>query len=210
MGLTFLPAKRSLWIMAHKPKQFARVEDDALLRGRGRFVDDAAVAGQAVGLFVRSPHAHARITAIDVAVARKAPGVIAVLTGPRSSRLGVASVSRHPPIAAGRSQPARGAATAGAGGRSRDACRQSGGAGGRRDDGGGAGRGRAGRGHLRGAARGHFARGCNQGRRTAALAGGIGQYRARLGRVLWSTRTAPKTKEIERIFARAQRSLACE
>ena len=103
MGLTFLPAKA--FIMDHSPqaKQFARVEDDALLRGRGRFVDDAAVAGQAVGLFVRSPHAHARITAIDVEVARKAPGVIAVLTGPEVVNLGVASVSRHPPIAGGRS-----------------------------------------------------------------------------------------------------------
>ncbi len=90
--------------MDHSPqaKQFARVEDDALLRGRGRFVDDAAVAGQAVGLFVRSPHAHARITAIEVATARKAPGVIAVLTGPDVVDLGIASVTRHPPIAGGR------------------------------------------------------------------------------------------------------------
>ena len=38
--------------------------------------------GQAVGLFVRSPHAHARITAIDVAAARKVAGVITALTGP--------------------------------------------------------------------------------------------------------------------------------
>ena len=82
---------------------FARVEDDALLRGRGRFVDDAAVAGQAVGLFVRSPHAHARIAAINIDAARKVAGVVAVLTGPDVVNLGVASVSRHPPIAAGRS-----------------------------------------------------------------------------------------------------------
>ncbi len=84
-------------------KKFARVEDDALLRGRGRFVDDVPVAGQAVGHFVRSPHAHARIRRIDVAAARKAPGVIAVLTGADVVNLGIASVSRHPPIAAGRS-----------------------------------------------------------------------------------------------------------
>src|SRR5215472_7231479 len=83
-------------------KPFARVEDDALLRGRGRFVDDAPVAGQAVGLFARSPHAHARITAIDVAAARKAPGVIAVLTGADVVNAGITSVTRHPPIAGGR------------------------------------------------------------------------------------------------------------
>ena len=82
--------------------QFARVEDDALLRGRGRFVDDAQEPRQAVGLFVRSPHAHARIKAIDVEAARKAAGVIAVLTGPDVAGLGIASVTRHPPIAGGR------------------------------------------------------------------------------------------------------------
>jgi carbon-monoxide dehydrogenase large subunit len=83
-------------------KPFARVEDDALLRGRGRLVDDAPVDGQAVGLFVRSPHAHARIKTIDVAAARGATGVIAVLTGPDVVNFGVTSVSRHPPIAGGR------------------------------------------------------------------------------------------------------------
>src|SRR5436309_8654538 len=93
--------------MDHSPKaeKFARVEGAALLRGRGRLVDDAGVAGQAVGLFVRSPHAHARITAIDAAAARKAPGVIAVLTGPDVVKAGIASVARHPPIAAGRGGP---------------------------------------------------------------------------------------------------------
>jgi len=85
-----------------QPKPFARVEDDALLRGRGRFVDDAPVAGQAFGLFVRSPHAHARIKAVNVAAARGATGVIAVLTGPDVVNLGVTSVSRHLPIAGGR------------------------------------------------------------------------------------------------------------
>ena len=93
--------------MDHGPKaeKFARVEDDALLRGRGRFADDAAVAGQAVALFVRSPHAHARIRAIDVTAARALPGVIAVLTGPEVVKAGITSVSRHPPIAAGRAGP---------------------------------------------------------------------------------------------------------
>ena len=47
-----------------------RVEDDALLRGQGRFIADARLDNQAFGCFVRSPHAHARIVAID-AEARK-------------------------------------------------------------------------------------------------------------------------------------------
>ena len=57
-----------------------RVEDDALLRGRGRFVEDAPQANQAHAVFVRSPHAHARIRAIEAGAARSANGVVAVLT----------------------------------------------------------------------------------------------------------------------------------
>jgi carbon-monoxide dehydrogenase large subunit len=58
----------------------ARLEDPALLTGRGRFVDDIKVAGALHACFVRSPHAHARIRSIDTAAARAMPGVHAVLT----------------------------------------------------------------------------------------------------------------------------------
>ncbi len=58
-----------------------RKEDFRLLTGRGSFSDDINAAGQAHAHMVRSPHAHARITAIDIAAARAAPGVLAVLTG---------------------------------------------------------------------------------------------------------------------------------
>src|SRR5436190_10802221 len=58
-----------------------RVEDDRLLTGRGRFTDDEAEARQAWCAFVRSPHAHARIAAIQTKSASHAPGVLAVLTG---------------------------------------------------------------------------------------------------------------------------------
>ena len=47
-----------------------RVEDDALVRGLGRFVEDTPQPGQAHAVFVRSPHAHARIASIDTS-ARK-------------------------------------------------------------------------------------------------------------------------------------------
>ena len=58
-----------------------RFEDPRLLRGQGRFVNDVNLHGQAHAVFVRSPHAHAKIRSIDVEVAKKAPGVAAVLTG---------------------------------------------------------------------------------------------------------------------------------
>ena len=59
-----------------------RVEDEALLRGRGRFIDDLApVPGAMDAALVRSPFAHARISRIDVSAALGSPGVVAVLTG---------------------------------------------------------------------------------------------------------------------------------
>ena len=58
-----------------------RTEDPRLLRGKGRFVDDFNMPHQAYAVFVRSPHAHAEIVAIDVAAASDMPGVSAILTG---------------------------------------------------------------------------------------------------------------------------------
>ena len=59
-----------------------RVEDAALLSGRGRFIDDLGVRPDTqYAAMLRSPHAHADIVAIDTAAARRAPGVVAVLTG---------------------------------------------------------------------------------------------------------------------------------
>jgi aerobic carbon-monoxide dehydrogenase large subunit len=64
----------------HFGARVARLEDPALLTGRGRFVDDIKLAGALHACFVRSPHAHARILAIDVSAARVMPGIHAVLT----------------------------------------------------------------------------------------------------------------------------------
>ncbi len=59
-----------------------RVEDAALLTGRGRFIDDLGVRPDTLhAAILRSPHAHARICAIRAEAARRAPGVAAVLTG---------------------------------------------------------------------------------------------------------------------------------
>lgn len=57
-----------------------RFEDRRLLRGRGRFQNDVNLPGQAHAVVLRSPHAHARIGALDTAPALTAPGVLAVLT----------------------------------------------------------------------------------------------------------------------------------
>ena len=70
-------------------KSIARVEDDALLRGKGRFSDNVAQQGQLYACFVRSPHAHASIARIDVSAAAAMPGVAAVLTGAELVRAGV-------------------------------------------------------------------------------------------------------------------------
>ncbi|RUT28886.1 xanthine dehydrogenase family protein molybdopterin-binding subunit [Arsenicitalea aurantiaca] len=58
-----------------------RVEDKRFITGRGRYVADHAVPGQAHAAIVSSPHAHARILGLDVSAAAAAPGVLAVLTG---------------------------------------------------------------------------------------------------------------------------------
>ena len=58
-----------------------RKEDLRLVTGRGCYSDDFNFPDQAYGAAVRSPHAHALISCIDVAAARAMPGVLAVLTG---------------------------------------------------------------------------------------------------------------------------------
>jgi len=56
-----------------------RKEDDALIRGKGRYTDDHAPAAMMLALVLRSPHAHAKFT-IDATHARSLPGVAAILT----------------------------------------------------------------------------------------------------------------------------------
>ena len=57
-----------------------RLEDGALLLGKGRFVDDIGSAGVRHAAFVRSPHPHAAVRRIDAETACALPGVHAVLT----------------------------------------------------------------------------------------------------------------------------------
>ena len=80
----------------HEDKH-VRVEDNVLVRGRGRYMADAPLPNQAYAHFVRSPHAAAKIVKVDTAAAEKAPGVIGVLTA--KDMTGVGSLGRHPPVA---------------------------------------------------------------------------------------------------------------
>src|SRR5947207_3886954 len=66
-----------------------RVEDASLLTGRGRFIDDIGVPpGTLHAAVLRSPHPHAIIRAIDVAAARAARGVTAVITAAEVTAFG--------------------------------------------------------------------------------------------------------------------------
>jgi carbon-monoxide dehydrogenase large subunit len=75
-----------------------RLEDNALVRGAGRFVDDARFPNQTFAVFVRSPHAFARIVSIDTTTARASKGVLAVLTAADMNEAGLKTAGRHPPL----------------------------------------------------------------------------------------------------------------
>jgi aerobic carbon-monoxide dehydrogenase large subunit len=70
-------------------RSVSRIEDDALLRGEGRFSDNVSVSGQLHACFVRSPHPHARIAGIDTRAANAMPGVGLIVTGADLLRAGV-------------------------------------------------------------------------------------------------------------------------
>jgi carbon-monoxide dehydrogenase large subunit len=67
-----------------------------VLTGRGRYVDDIVVPGMLTAAFARSDVARARITKLDVSVARSAPGVIAVLTASDLNHLLAGPMSATP------------------------------------------------------------------------------------------------------------------
>ncbi len=71
----------------------SRFEDPRLLRGKGRFIDDINLPGQAYAYILRSPHAHAVIRSIDLRAARQAPGVVAIYTGEDIDRDGLGTMT---------------------------------------------------------------------------------------------------------------------
>ena len=81
-----MAAKTPPWL----GQSIERVEDAALLTGRGRYIDDLGVRpGTLQAAILRSPHAHATIRSIDTAAARAAPGVAAVLVGADVTQMSV-------------------------------------------------------------------------------------------------------------------------
>jgi carbon-monoxide dehydrogenase large subunit len=67
--------------MSYAGQPLKRLEDPRLLTGHGAFVDDIRLPDMLHACVLRSPHAHARLRAIDVEAARRLDGVVAVLTG---------------------------------------------------------------------------------------------------------------------------------
>lgn len=65
-----------------------RLEDPRLLTGGGRYTANAMPDGVLHAVFLRSPHAHARITAVDAEAARAMPGVAAIFTATETRSLG--------------------------------------------------------------------------------------------------------------------------
>ena len=58
-----------------------RKEDFRFVTGKGQYTDDISRPGETRALFIRSPHAHAKIKRVDAKAAAAMPGVLAVLTG---------------------------------------------------------------------------------------------------------------------------------
>lgn len=75
-----------------------RLEDERLLTGQGRYIDDRPEESALWMVLLRSPHAHARIRSIDVAEAKAAPGVVAVYTGAQLVAEGVGALPAPPPL----------------------------------------------------------------------------------------------------------------
>ena len=117
-----------------------------LMQGRGQYVSDVVLPRMAHVVYLRSPHAHARIAAIDATDAKRMPGVVAVVTGAELAEVCTPWVGVLSHLKGLKSAPqhaiavdARLLAGRGGGGRRRP------------DAGGGGGCGRAGRRRVRGA-----------------------------------------------------------
>src|SRR5207237_10929751 len=84
--MTTKPAHREILSVLDRPNSYIgktvpRPNLERLLQGRGLYVSDIELPRMAHVVFLRSPHAHAKILGIDAAAARRMPGVITVGTG---------------------------------------------------------------------------------------------------------------------------------
>ncbi|MCG6885082.1 MAG: xanthine dehydrogenase family protein molybdopterin-binding subunit [Silicimonas sp.] len=69
-----------------------RKEDKRFITGAGRYTDDIRLENQAYAAFVRSPHAHAKVTGIDKSAAEAMEGVLAVLDGKQLTGDGIGNI----------------------------------------------------------------------------------------------------------------------
>jgi aerobic carbon-monoxide dehydrogenase large subunit len=67
--------------LPHIGEALKRKEDYRFLTGAGQYTDDVTLANQAHAVFVRSPHAHAKLNSVDTSAALKMPGVVGIITG---------------------------------------------------------------------------------------------------------------------------------
>ena len=81
-------------------KPLPRDEDFPILRGLGNYTDDIELPEAAYAAFVRSPHAHARITHIATNAAARMPGVLAVVTSREWAQASLGAVPCQFPIRA--------------------------------------------------------------------------------------------------------------
>src|SRR5262249_47838817 len=75
------PSRSPVMIKFGVGQPVTRLEDARLLKGQGRYQDDTNLPGQLCAVFLRSPHAHARIKSIETSAVMAVPGVHAVYTG---------------------------------------------------------------------------------------------------------------------------------
>jgi carbon-monoxide dehydrogenase large subunit len=84
-----------------------RAEDQRFVTGQGRYTTDIALPRQAHAHVLRSPHAHARITRLDLTAAAAAPGVLGIFTGADLAADGIGPLPCLAPIANRDGSPAK-------------------------------------------------------------------------------------------------------
>jgi len=87
-----------------------RTEDIRFITGHGQYTDDLRLSNEAQGVFLRSPHAHAKILSVDTSAAKDSPGVIAVLTQADLEAAGAKPMATHTPVKSRDGSPVQGAA----------------------------------------------------------------------------------------------------
>ena len=86
-------------------KPLRRREDIRFVQGKGRYVDDVNLPGTAWCIFVRSPHAHARIRSIATEAASRMPGVLLTLTADDWDKAGHGELTVVHPMPFGDGRP---------------------------------------------------------------------------------------------------------